>query len=122
MRDVPLEQLYPEGSVCITQTDLYMQFLHIRVSEKELKKVKDLLLQSIPVYWRHNGIEDIRIMESKAMKNTFIIISHWQSEADAIACGKSSEWGTFNEKWMPLVESGIIKITETFSDHYELIE
>ncbi len=122
MNDVPLNRLYPENEVCPDQTHLFMQFLQIRVKEDKLKEVKKLLLQSIPIYWEQQGIEDIRIMESKKVNNTFILITHWQSKTLALAGQKSSKWDAFNQKWIPLLTSGKIEIKEMFNDHYELIE
>ena len=114
--------LYTDKTISAESPFLYMQMQRIRVDKSILTKARDMLIQSIPLYWEQDGIEDVRVMESREMENTFVIISHWQSKAQATTSQDNGNWTLFNRQWELLLLSGKIEILESITDHYELIE
>ena len=100
----------------------YMQFIRIIVEDAARDDVKEMLSESLSLYWQQEGIKDVRIMESAEKKNMFTIITQWQHQEFAYICNHDEFWHNYNRQWNAHIKAGKIKIIEVLNDNYELIE
>lgn len=88
---------------------------------EEMEGLEELLLKSIPLHWKQEGLIDYQVMKSKD-GGSFLVLSQWRSASDAMDYGNNQQWEEHHAQQQRLIEAGVLEVTEVLSEQYQLVE